>query len=181
MSDTGRSCTIIGAERRVVLLQLLTAAANSGTPMPSTKDLCKVICAGRRTKGISTLSSHLAALRKAGKIEIVYGATQYDRRVKIIATGKLTDWQARQDGKAPKPAAEPPKRAPRPGKFTVLRALAGGYSDHALYGHLTDAVRFCRQRGDSVHRDERDPTTILINGRPGDVKTRQQWHERMRP
>lgn len=61
---------------------------------------------------------------------------------------------------------------------TRSRAIAYGLSDVALYGHLADAVRLCRQRGDVVFRDPRNPLTILINGKARCPKARAAWHQR---
>lgn len=57
------------------------------------------------------------------------------------------------------------------------RAIAYGLSDVALYGHLADAVRTCRQRGDVVYCDPHEPLRLLINGRPMCPKKRAAWHE----
>lgn len=190
LPDTGRTIgaakdtaapTALGLIRRAMLLRALTEAADAGKPMPSTKTLCDLICPNRANP-VPNLSAHLAALQKNGAIEIIYGATQYDRYVKIVATGKVTDWQIRKDGRASRASSNEQRATARPpGKYSRNRALAGGYSDLAIYGHLAAAVRFCRQHGDAVYRDPRNPLSILINGVPRDPKERQAWHERMRP
>ena len=163
------------------LLELLAGLAARGEPMVDNRQLAEALgCA------LATVGDHMTAAKRAGRIEVEFSPNGKQRRVRIQATGDVTDWQAVQSwwGHSKHRQGRPPKLKPvaaprgKPGRLSIGRALAGGYSDGVLYGALADAVRECRRRGDVVHRDPQDRTAILINGHPACVKARAAWHRR---
>jgi len=168
-------------ERRTKIFEYLWQLADDGAPMVSNNQLARVCGAS----GSSPMTDALVALSQAGLIVVEYGEGGR-RRVAICATGRKTDWQkpqewwgwekGRKPGKKPTVAKGGKALLDRPvTRWTKPSAIAYGLSDSALYGHLADAVRECRRRGDVVYRDERDKTCILINGRAGDVAARAAW------
>jgi hypothetical protein len=167
-------------KRRTRLFTHLWQLADEGAPMVANNELKRIVGATGK------IGDALAALIKAGLIEIGY-SPDGQRRVTIVATGRHTgfqkpqEWWGWQKGRPPKtkPAASLQDR-PVTAFKRPSGTIAYGYSDSFLYGHLADAVRECRRRGDVVYRDPRNPLVVLINGKAGDVLARAAWHRRMR-
>jgi hypothetical protein len=157
------SPTQIGVAQRQRMYAVLCEFAARGAPMPTNDDIRAQADAG------SDMSKKLADLARAGliSIELKPNGRGTIRRCVFLATGDRTAWS-----KLP-PASGLPNR-PIGRRYPLLASR--GKSDFAIYGHLADAVRTCRRAGDVVHRNERRPVEILINGRPGDVKARAAWH-----
>lgn len=157
------SPTQIGIAQRQRMYAVLCEYALRGAPMPTNDSLRDLADAG------SDIPKKVADLVRAGLIstELKSNGRGTIRRCIILATGDRTAWS-----KLP-PASGLPNR-PIGRRYPLLASR--GKSDFAIYGHLAEAVRACRRAGDVVHRNERRPVEILINGRPGDVKARAAWH-----
>jgi hypothetical protein len=160
--------TETAAQRRIIYALLCDVAAR-GAPMPSNAEMR----AAAGTDG--KIHERLAGLQRDGLISVEYKVHVKNprRRCIILATGDRTAWQL--VAKPRMPATQPHR--PIVNKYPLLASR--GMSDFAIYGHLAEAVRACRRAGDVVHRNEKRPTEILINGRPKDPKERAAWHARM--
>lgn len=192
---------LVGRQRQDSLYAILCDLAAAGSPLPTNHRIREML--GLPPKGEGTLHRAIDALKARDMIRMEYGASHHYRRVVICATGAATEWacslmpkKTRPTKVARAPRAEKPIKVAKPPRpraekkpkpivarispATKARPLLSsrGYSDSFLYGHLADAVRYCRRRGDVIYRDPRNKTVILINGEPRDVLERRQWHER---
>lgn len=124
----------------------------------------------------------LAGLQREGLISIEHESHIRSPRQRciILATGDRTTWRlVPKAGRPGSPSAGARSDRPIANRYPFLASR--GMSDFTIYGHLAEAVRACRRAGDVVHRNEQRPIEILINGRPGDVKARAQWHAERLP
>lgn len=154
----------IGAVQRQRIYAYLCEVAARAGPMPSNAEFQAAAGFGWE------IHKRLKRLAESGLISVEYRANGRgsQRRCIILATGDRTAWSgvpASKGGAGNRPIT---------GKYPLLASR--GMSDFTIYGHLAEAVRACRRAGDVVHRSERWPDEILINGRPGDVKARAKWH-----